>query len=129
MTKWYCDTSYNNQHNIGVIGYKSEHTNVYTYICNNIKNTELEFNAFEDVLNYIHAGDSIYTDCQRITDLVGKRNPKYDYQKRLLNRIDNTNVEIIKIDGHKPTREKDENDIQFSLVDKAVRRHLRSLCK
>jgi hypothetical protein len=129
MTKWFCDASYNNQCRIGVIGYKSENSPVYTYESSSGKNTELEFIAFNEVLDHVSEGDIIYTDCQRIVDLVENRNPSYGYQSSLLQRIDQVKIRALKIDGHKPSKDKDADDIQFSQVDKAVRRHLRLICQ
>lgn len=102
---------------------------IHIMISTHGKNTELEFIAFNEVLNHVSTGDRVYTDCQRIIDLILKRDPNYDYQRDLLNRIDNVCITAIKIDGHKPTRDKDYDDKQFSLVDKCVRKHLRTICK
>ncbi len=49
-----------------------------------VKNTELEFMALIKVLDHVSEGDSIYTNCQRIIDLIREDNPKYPYHHDLL---------------------------------------------
>lgn len=129
MSKWYCDASYNHQCKVGVIGYKSGSSPITLESVYGAKNTELEFIALDRVLSVASDGDTVYSDCQRIIELILKSNPKYQYQSDLLRRLEQVSVSVLKIDGHKPSRDKDENDMQFSLVDNAVRKHLRTLCK
>lgn len=82
----------------------------------------------------------IYTDCQNILGLHARRDrlEKNDYRSKNNKRIsnyelyqefykltDSLNCEFIKVKGHKRSREKDEIDRLFTLVDRASRKALR----
>lgn len=83
----------------------------------------------------------IHTDSQTIVDLLERRErlEKNDFKskkniplnngdlyKAFFRKIDSLNCEIVKIKGHQPTRNKNEIERIFGLVDKASRRALRS---
>ncbi len=82
----------------------------------------------------------IYTDCQNILGLQGRREhfEKNDYysknKKRIANHAlykefyavtDRLECELVKLKGHKLSHHKDETDRLFTLVDKASRKALR----
>ena len=82
----------------------------------------------------------LYTDSQNIIGLQARKErfEKNNYlskkQKPIRNRelykefftiSDNLDLELFKVDGHKPSKQKDTIDTFFNLVDKASRRALR----
>ena len=83
----------------------------------------------------------VYTDSQNIIGLMDRRalleqNDYHSSKNKLLNNhdlyreffkiTDNIHCEFVKVKGHKPTREKDNIDQLFTLVDKAARKALKS---
>lgn len=83
----------------------------------------------------------IHTDSQTIVDLLARRErlEKNDFKskkniplnngklyKAFFRKIDALDCEIVKIKGHQPTRNKNEIERIFALVDKASRKALRS---
>jgi len=96
--------------------------------------------ALEDVL-LLNKEIYVYTDCQNILGLESRREKlesnNYKSSKgKLLNnhelyqqfykKIDKLNCTFIKVKGHKPSKEKDEIDDLFTLVDRASRDALRN---
>lgn len=113
--KCFTDASYSQQKSLSIVGYKIGNLDVILEELPNIKNTQAELYAVEkciDVCNKLYPNKNIiiYTDCQRAL--------KNQYQK---------NVTLEKIEGHKKTLLKNENDKIFSGVDKAVRKKLRNV--
>lgn len=110
----------------------------------NTSSTRLELQTLLWALSGIDNPDTkidIYTDCQNLIGLQARRYrlEKNDYRSsknqllrntdlyqqffRLCDRFD---VELIKLDGHKAGRRREENDHIFTLVDKASRKALRN---
>lgn len=105
--------------------------------------TKLELQTFLWALSEIQISGgqvTIYTDCQNIIGLPGRRDrfEKNDYRSKngkLLNNhtlykeffrmTDNLDCEFIKVSGHKPSKHKDDIDRIFTLVDRASRNALR----
>jgi len=84
----------------------------------------------------------VYTDSQNIIGLPGRRsrleqNDYHSANDKLLNHhelyraffkiTDLMNCDFVKVDGHKPGREKDYHDQLFTLVDRAARKAVRNL--
>lgn len=109
----------------------------------NTSSTKLELQTLLWALNKIEEEKQkviIYTDSQNIIGLPGRRNrlEGNDYRSKKNERIKNyklyqefyriTNVlncELVKVQGHQQTREKDNIHKIFTLVDRASRRALR----
>ena len=86
----------------------------------------------------------LYTDCQNLlslkkrreklekTNFTSKNNTRLSnavlYQK-FFSMTDQFNCELVKVEGHKPSRIKNEVDQLFSLVDNAARKALRKYKK
>lgn len=75
----------------------------------------------------------VYTDSQNILSLLDRRQKienklfkNHTEYKEFFNLVDNCNLKIIKIKGHKPKIKKDNIDKIFSVVDKAARKALRN---
>jgi len=83
----------------------------------------------------------IYTDSQNIIGLPARRKRleqnnfrtaknkllrNYELYQAFYQLLDALNFELIKIKGHRPTKEKDRMARIFSLVDKAARKALRT---
>jgi len=95
--------------------------------------------ALEDVL-LLNKEIYVYTDCQNILGLESRREKlesnNYKSSKgKLLNnhelyqqfykKVDKLNCKFLKVKGHKPSKEKDNIDDLFTLVDRASRDELR----
>lgn len=105
--------------------------------------TKLEIQTLLWALNNIKVEDKkvvIYTDSQNIIGLQGRRErfEKYNYSSKKNEKIanfelyqefykiiDQLNCEFIKVKGHKTSKEKDNIDKLFTIVDKASRNALR----
>jgi len=112
--KCFTDASYSQHKNLSTIGYKIGGSNIFLENLLHVKNTQAELYAIKkciEVFNNRHPGLNaiIFTDCQRAL--------KDSYP---------LNISVQKIDGHKQKIYKNDDDIVFSTVDKAVRKRLRS---
>lgn len=112
--KCFTDASYSQHKNLAVIGYKIGNNNVKLELLPYVKNTQAELCAIARCIKscnskYPQRNIIIFTDCQRAL--------KNEYP---------ANVTISKIKGHKKKALRDENDKIFSIVDKAVRKKLKS---
>ncbi|RBQ30532.1 ribonuclease H [Arcobacter sp. FW59] len=82
----------------------------------------------------------VYTDCQNILSLQNRREKfeindyktstkktinNHELYKLFFQKLDNLNIDFIKVKGHKKNSLKDEIDTIFNLVDKASRNALR----
>ena len=110
----------------------------------NTSSTKLEIETLIWALNDNHLENKkvvVYTDSQNIVGLLGRRIrlEKHNFisknGRELKNKelyiqfyvlFDSMDLEILKIKGHKSSKEKNELDAIFSLVDKAARNGLRS---
>ncbi|KAB7884438.1 ribonuclease HI [Poseidonibacter ostreae] len=152
----FCDGSVNPQRKIGFGAYfiynlKLINQNIKIKKFEETSSTKLELEvllwAFDD-LKFEKDEILIYTDCQNILGLekrreklelndyhtsTGKIVKNHELYKKFYKRIDaineNTNCSFKKVKGHKKTKEKDEIDKLFNLVDKASRKALREYLK
>jgi ribonuclease HI len=116
--KCYVDASYSKEKSTSVIAYIIGDEPIKTIIYKDIKNTQAELNGVLFCIDYCIENYSneeiiIYTDCQNAF--------KQDYSNKSIN------LKLIKIKGHKPSREANEDDKIFKMVDKYARKILRSL--
>lgn len=138
----YTDASYNPQSKIAVIGMLYDDKIIMEQL-NNVKNTTAEIRAVLLAIDYMkqfnHKNNPenliIYTDCQTVVDLELRRekleNTCKQIYKDFFDAIDQINytIEFRYIKGHKPSKDKNEFDKEFSKLDKAVRKQLRCLTK
>jgi len=110
----------------------------------NTSSTKLELQTLIWALAELELGDHgiiIFTDSQNITQLLERRKGleeshfrtkkgellnNYELYKEFYQMIDLLNCEIVKVRGHQPTRNKNEIERVFALVDKASRKALRN---
>ena len=109
----------------------------------NTSSTRLELQTLLWALSVLQSGDQqiiIYTDSQNITRMVDRRHrlevnrfcsksgkplKNAELYKQFYEMFDSLNCEIVKVQGHQPSRRKDEIERIFSFVDKASRKALR----
>lgn len=131
----YTDASYNSQKDICIYGF-----DVYTYdkLIDSLhfeakcKNTEGELLSFIKAIKYIdkqveisYDNITIYTDCQKVIQLCQSPTDRDKIiYKWFVDVI--VPINVIKVDGHKKKALKDNNDLRFSIVDKRMRKILRS---
>lgn len=117
--KCFTDASYSQQKSLSVVGYKISNLPIKLEILQDIKNTQAELHAVnkcidESKIMFPNRNIIIYTDCQRaIKSFSEEEYPSF--------------VTIEKIKGHIKTELRNDNDKVFNMVDKAVRRKLRSI--
>jgi ribonuclease HI len=105
--------------------------------------TKLELQTLLWALSDIQATGrkvTVYTDSQNVTDLPDRRQrfERNDYHSKknrplknadlyreFFRMTDKLNCEFVKVQGHRPSTQKDHTDKVFSLVDKASRNALR----
>lgn len=110
----------------------------------NTSSTRLELQTLLWALNHIDKPDTkidIYTDCQNLLGLHARRGrleknnylssknqclQDADLYQQYFQLCDQFEVKLIKVDGHKTSLLRDENDHLFALVDKACRKALRN---
>ena len=110
----------------------------------NTSSTKLELQTLLWALSEIEKGEYkvvIFTDSQNITQLVDRRQrlEENDFcsksgkplknaklYKQFYKMLDALHCEIVKVQGHQPSRRKNEIEKVFSLVDKASRTALRN---
>ncbi len=113
----------------------------------NSSSTKLELQTLLWALNQISnldAKTTVYTDSQNIVGLLARRTKleknnylsgkgkllaNYELYKEFYKLTDTINCEFIKIAGHKATKQKDDTDKLFTLVDRASRKALREYYK
>ncbi|WP_346858048.1 RNase H family protein [uncultured Draconibacterium sp.] len=109
--------------------------------------TKLELQTLLWALSKIEKGENkilIFTDSQNITQLLerrqrlkennfcsksGKPLKNAELYKHFYEVFDSLNCELVKVQGHQPSRKKDEIERTFTLVDKASRKALRNAIK
>ena len=132
--EYYCDASYSPQHQVGVIGFKRNDTRVMTKPTEKKGSTNCELEAFLAAIEYakIHKDLNVivYTDCNKVIQLVNDRNRWNKTYREFYDRYDQflqsgIVISAIKIKGHSPTRIHTSHDTQFKLIDKGVRKSLR----
>lgn len=124
-------------------------TDLYSYVkvkrFDNTSSTKLELQTLLWALSEIEANYQkviIYTDSQNITQLLERRQRleqnefrskkgvllnNHELYKEFYRLVDSLDCEIIKVQGHQPTKNKNEIERVFALVDKASRKALRKL--
>ena len=147
------DGSVNNHSNIGYgaylavpecgLSFDSLKTRVKVRAFENTSSTKLELQTLLWALSDIQALGSrviVYTDSQNIMSLQGKRDrfEQKDYRSKNNRRLNNyelyqefyrmtdqLNCEFVKVLGHQVSKQKDDIDRLFTLVDRASRKALR----
>ncbi|MGM0417506.1 MAG: RNase H family protein [Thermodesulfobacteriota bacterium] len=110
----------------------------------NTSSSRLELQTLLHALNnskYAYDKITIYTDSQTIKELAARRErleksnfisgknkvlKNHDLYKKFYKFCDESTIEIVKLTGHKKTKEKNYIDKIFSIVDKESRKALRS---
>ena len=149
----FTDGSVNNHSNIGYgayltvpkggLSFDSLKTRVKVRAFENTSSTKLELQTLLWALNDIQALGSrviVYTDSQNIMSLQGRRDrfEQKDYRSKNNRRLNNyelyqefyrmtdqLNCEFVKVLGHPVSKQKDDIDRLFTLVDRASRKALR----
>jgi len=151
----YIDGSVNNQLKVGCGAYllvnENEEFNaslkdrIKTKTFTNTSSTKLELQTLLCALGELEDASEkiiIYTDSQNIIGLPNRRsnleqNDYHSSNKKLLNNhelyreffkmMDQLNCDFVKIEGHQASKNKDNYDQIFTLVDRAARKGLRNL--
>ena len=128
IVSYYTDGSYSPQQKIGVAGFMVN-DDIFL-VDTEQKNTQCEYLAAKMALE--HAIDKeyqhikIFTDCAGIIDTIDKvRRDRWPDLFELLDKF-NGDVDWVKVKGHFKQSDKDDDDIQFQKIDKAVRKKLRN---
>jgi len=149
----FTDGCVNNHSNVGYGAYLTVHegglsfdslkTRVKVRAFENTSSTKLELQTLLWALNDIQALGSrviVYTDSQNIMSLQGRRDrfEQKDYRSKNNRRLNNyelyqefyrmtdqLNCEFVKVLGHQVSKQKDDIDRLFTLVDRASRNALR----
>lgn len=155
-TLLFCDGSVNPQRKIGfgayfIYDFKLLNQDIKVKKFEETSSTKLELEVLLWALDDLKSSKEeiiIYTDCQNILGLeqrrkkleinnyktsTGKIVKNHELYKNFYKIIDNikenTKCNFVKVKGHKKTKEKDDIDRLFNLVDKASRRALREYLK
>lgn len=109
----------------------------------NTSSTKLELQTLLWAMNDIQTLGrtvAVYTDSQNIIGLLGRRDRleqnryqskenkrirNYELYQEFYRTMDQMNMRMVKVSGHKRSRQKDEIDRLFTLVDRASRKALR----
>jgi ribonuclease HI len=109
--------------------------------------TKLELQTLLWALNDIQILErkvTVYTDSQNIVGLPGRREQmerktyrsskntllkNYELYQEFYRLIDLIDCDLVKLSGHQPSRQKDDIDRLFTIVDRASRRALREDCR
>lgn len=141
--KCYCDASFDPASHMAVVGYRFENSPICYKIIENTKNTRAEMICLLDLVDELDADKNyiIYTDCLNIIHILESRDKliqknfnnkkgieleNSDLYKRLLE-INLEHIEIKHIEGHIAKRLMNDDNKQFSVLDKFLRRELRSI--
>lgn len=131
MARIYTDASFHPQSKVAVLGYMKDDVINY-FKLDNTTNTEAEIRCIILTLNLLDEQNDyiLYTDCKTATDLINKpRFNKQIYYEFLEIIKRKPNVKLLHIEGHKKKCNKNEVDIEFSKLDKAVRLQLRNIIR
>jgi len=132
----YTDASFCPKTKLAVYGYylpfltpgRVEHN--FTYL-ENTTNTEAEVKGLLSLLKMLDDTElrcDVFTDCKSAVDKIQERNDNTSLFVKIYDILDrNPNISIKHIQGHKPKKEKTEIDLEFSVIDKAVRKELRKI--
>jgi len=123
IIEYFTDASFSPQNKIAVVGFKiRSNPNIQTEIIYDTKSTTAELLGIQKCIDNFCINNTsciIYTDCSKAVML------ELDYKMN----NPTINLYIKKIDGHKPTKIKDDTDREFALVDKYTRKKLRQIIK
>ena len=145
----YSDASFDKKHKIGVAGYMIlNNTNqiIKTFHVHEENNNRVEFRSVIEALNSITNFDAeitIYTDSKAITNIIdrqkeletrnfiSKRSNKIlsnaDIYKEFFELYKNLKPKLVWTKGHCPKENRNEIQNNFSIIDKLVRKELRSV--
>ena len=145
MIKCYTDASFDPVTNTAVIGWKVNKQDLRMNVLKNTTNIRAEIIGLINLLSELDPNKNyiIYTDCQSVLNRIaskellirknfmansGKELNNADLYKKLFQML-TPNVKLIHIDGHLPVNMRDDDDKEFSDLDKQVRHELRKLVK
>lgn len=141
--KCYTDASFDPVTRIAVCGWKINNSKTHTFILRQTNNTRAEIISLIDLIENLNANSHyvIFTDCEGIIKRVqsknklvekifcnrkGKELNNADLYKKLFE-ILTSNITLEHIEGHIPTGNMNEDNRNFSELDKYLRSELRSL--
>lgn len=150
--KCYTDASFDPVSKIAIVGYiinSSIHPPIITSIINNTTNTKAEIVSIimliKKLLEMNIKKATIYTDCQSVINVIKKKNVfiinnflsknnkilnNATLYKELFELLDNhTDIIILHIKGHIPTKDMNDDNKIFSVLDKNLRSKLRKIIK
>lgn len=145
MTKCYTDASFDPKTKTAIIGWKFNGGESHINMLKNTTNTRAEIIGLIKLLTAIDADKKyiIYTDCLSILNRIesknklieknfmtknGKELGNADLYKKLFVLL-TSNITLIHINGHKSSHLKNDDDKEFSDLDKYVRKKLREYVK
>lgn len=141
--KCYTDASFDPKSRVAIIGWRINKQNIRVNVLKNTTNTRAEIVSLIKLIDNLESDKKyiIYTDCQSILNRIaskdlliekdfknskGEELNNADLYKKLFEVL-TPNIKLVHIDGHLPTKFKDDNDKNFSELDKYVRSELRKL--
>lgn len=149
----FCDGSFDPKSKIGVIGWRIGNNPIKLKTVNNTTNTKCECEGVLNILKEVSEKEVdnvllivIYTDCKSLINNIKNKeeiknnnylrknmNPinNIEIYKQIFEILDTSKIKInfVHIDGHKPTKQKNDSDKKFSVIDKLVRNELRKIIK
>jgi ribonuclease HI len=141
ITKCFCDASYSPLHKFAIIGWQIGKNEINIQRINDTNNTRAELIAMIKLLKCLDVNEhyTIFTDCQGIIRSLNKKEKivekkfKNNRGKELANAdlyrklydLFLPNISIVHISGHIPTKLMNNDNENFSRVDKLVRSVLR----
>jgi len=145
MIKCYTDASFDPKFNTAVIGWRVNNHDLRMNILKNTTNIRAELMSLIKLLSGLNANKNyiVYTDCQSIINRVASKDElikknfmtnkgeelfNADLYKKLFELL-TPNIKLIHIDGHLPVGQRNDDDREFSDLDKAVRKKLREIVK
>ena len=145
MIKCYTDASFDPKSNTAIIGWKINKQNLRINVLKNTTNIRAEIVSLINLLENLELDKNyiIYTDCQSVLNRIeskellikknfmtnkGKELGNADLYRKLFDLL-TPNIKLIHIDGHLPVNLKDDDDKEFSDLDKRVRQELRKIVK
>ena len=153
MIKCFCDASYSPQTKIAIVGWQIGNSDITTIKIENTNNTRAEIIGIIKLMTEIHdihntdnankpkKEYTIYTDCQSILNRIESKDKliKKNFMNRKNVRLANAdlyeqlfdllqnNIILEHIVGHMPNKKMNEQNKQFSILDRLVRSELRKI--
>lgn len=138
----YCDASFDPQIRVAIIGWRINDGPIYTQTIKNTNNTRAEIFGLITLINHLDPVKKyiVYTDCESIIRRIATKQKLIDSQFKnnkgeLLHNHDlyqalfhllNENIIVTHIKGHMPAGQMDDTNVNFSQLDKYVRKKLRN---